>query len=131
MCKKCGYSGCSHDWVDQIDKSQVDRAVGVYEEIGAKYDIGYVYILQADNGLYKIGKTKTPRIRIALIRTASPVSIEIYQVFKSTEYHKAERRLHSLFDHCRERGEWFRLGPNELETINAIQGDHTLEPCYL
>ena len=76
-------------------------------------------------------KAKNPKARISTIRTSSPVRIEPYRVFLSTEYGHMEKRLYLLFKNFRELGEWFRLDDDELETIDTIQGDHTLLPCYL
>lgn len=112
-------------------KNEVERALEAYQELGVTADVGYIYILKATNGLYKIGKTQNLNNRIKTIRTASPVKIEVYRVFQSTEYSKIELHLHSLFSDFREIGEWFRLTDEELATIDEIQGDHTLLPCYL
>jgi predicted Zn-dependent protease with MMP-like domain len=112
-------------------KNEVERALEVYKELGIKADVGYVYILKAENGLYKIGKSRSPQTRVNNIRTASPVKIEVYRVFMSTEYSDTEIRLHELFADFREIGEWFRLTDEELLTIDEMQGDHTLTPCYL
>ncbi len=110
----------------------VDRFAKLYkEDFGLAADVGYVYILKAENGLFKIGKSRTPKIRIGNIQTASPVRITVYRVFKSSEYSHAEQHLHRLFADFREIGEWFRLTEEELLTIDEIQGDHTLLPCYL
>lgn len=112
-------------------KNPLEMALDVYRELGIKADVGYIYILKAENGLYKIGKSKDPGSRIASIRTSSPVALEIYRVFQSSEYSKQEKVLHRLFADLREFGEWFRLTDEELLTIDEIQGDHTLLPCYL
>jgi hypothetical protein len=112
-------------------KNEVERAIEAYGELGVKPDVGYIYILKAANGLYKIGKTQNLNSRIKTIRTASPVKIEVYRVFQSTEYSKIEIHLHRLFSDFREIGEWFRLTNAELETVDEIQGDHTLLPCYV
>jgi hypothetical protein len=112
-------------------KNEVERVLDVYKELGVKTDVGYIYILKAENGLYKIGKSKNPGSRINSIRTSSPVKLEVYKVFLSSEYNRQEKHLHRMFANLRELGEWFRLTDEELETINETQGDHTLLPCYL
>jgi Meiotically up-regulated gene 113 len=111
--------------------NEVEKAQSHYERESISYDLGYIYILKAANGLYKIGKTRNIAARINAIRTASPEKVEVYRVFQSTEYSRMEIHLHKMFANYREIGEWFRLTPEELETIDSIQGDHTLLPCYL
>lgn len=115
--------------MDEMD--EVEKAVRLYKELGVQADVGYVYILAAENGMFKIGKSRKPKIRIGTIQTASPVRISVYRVFKSSEYSHMEQHLHELFADFRKLGEWFALTEEELATIDAIQGDHTLLPCYL
>lgn len=112
-------------------RNEVERFLDAAKELGIKSSVGYVYILRAQNGLFKIGKTKDPKARFESIKTSSPERVEVYRVFLSSDYSETEARLHRLFSEFRELGEWFRLTDDELAAIDAIQGDHTLLSCYL
>lgn len=118
--------------MEEQEIDEVEKVVKLYESWGVKdYQVGYVYILKAENGLYKIGKSRSPQIRIGQIITASPVKITPCLVYKSTEYHKMERVLHEVFADEREIGEWFRLTDEDFECLFHMSGDHLLFPCYL
>ena len=109
---------------------QVDAIAEFYDQRGIKYNIGYVYIIKAENGLYKIGKSITPTSRISTLRTASPVDVQMYRIFKSSDYHYAEEVLHDQFSEKRERGEWFRLSEEDLKYLDAYVGnDHFFWLC--
>lgn len=112
-------------------KSEVEKALEFYKERGIKSNPGYVYILKADNGLYKIGMSSNPKGRIKAIRTASPVKVVLYRLFYSSNMADAEAMLHLMFEDFRVCGEWFNLSNVELEILNDREGDHILEHCYI
>jgi hypothetical protein len=79
---------------------------------------GWVYLLKAENGFYKIGRSKNPRIRVsAITKAVAPFEIEeIHKAFY-TDCVKAEKELHEKFKDKRQRGEWFAL---TLEDVKAV-----------
>ena len=109
----------------------VDRAAELNKGYGIKVDVGYVYVLKAENGLYKIGKTHNLQSRLSNIRTASPLHLEIYRVFKCVNCGYAESDLHDFYSDFREKGEWFRLGNKQLEDLEKWADELYLCPCYL
>lgn len=111
--------------------NEVEKVTQFYKERGIKHNVGYVYVLKADNGLYKIGKSKDPSGRIKSLYTASPAKLEIYRIFLSSDYHAAEEALHEEFKDYREVGEWFRLPQVELDSLNSRPDDHFLLSCYI
>ena len=118
--------------MEKQEIDEVEKVVKLYESWGVKdYQVGYVYVLKAENGLYKIGKSRSPQIRIGQIITASPVKITPLLVYKSTEYHKLESVLHMIFAEEREIGEWFRLSDEDFLVLAHMSGDHFMFPCYL
>lgn len=112
-------------------ENDVERMTKYFREKGIPHDPGYIYVLKAENGLYKIGKTKNVKKRISAIKTASPVKIEIHLLFQSSDMNKAEGMLHEMFSEFREIGEWFRIGEKEFQRIYEREGDHILLRCYM
>jgi hypothetical protein len=86
---------------------------------------GYVYILKADNGIYKIGRTINLDNRIFDIGIKVPMKIDLYHSFISSDYINAEKILHEKFSDKRDHGEWFHLTKNDLTYISGI-GDNSI-----
>jgi hypothetical protein len=79
---------------------------------------GYVYLLEAENGLYKIGRSKHPRFRIAeLTKAVAPFQIKAIHTAWYPDCHKAERELHIQFSEQRRRGEWFALTAADVKAV--------------
>lgn len=70
----------------------------------------YVYLMQSDTGLFKIGISKDPRKRLAQIKSLSGVDVKLI-AFYATEgpARDVEKRLHKLFESYRTLGEWFKF----------------------
>lgn len=73
-------------------------------------DTQYVYLMQSENGLFKIGISKDPRKRLAQIRTGSGVEVELVAFYLTDgPARDVEKKLHKLFDKYRLLGEWFKF----------------------
>lgn len=85
-----------------------------------------VYFIGAENGLIKIGRSKNPKKRLRLIKTMSPISLELLGVIDCgrKESVSLERRLHLKFKDLRVHGEWFKPG---TELLCFIWSDERLE----
>lgn len=84
------------------------------------YKIGYVYLIKAENGLYKIGRSKTPDARISTItKTIGPMEIQTIHTAFYPDCYKAESELHQMFKEKRRRGEWFELTDKEVMAVIA------------
>lgn len=83
--------------------------------------IGFVYLILAENGLYKIGKAKNIDTRLKPFTVNFPMKWELVYNFKSNDYSAAEMKLHEVFADKRDVGEWFRLSPEDVEYITSIQ----------
>jgi hypothetical protein len=78
----------------------------------------YLYLVMAENGLFKMGKTWRLNNRIAQIRTASPIACELFCVIEYDEREgDAEKIYHNMFANRRVRGEWFALSKGDLLKI--------------
>lgn len=82
---------------------------------------GSVYLLRADNGLFKIGRSVVPESRAAELQTASPVAISLIHVISTSDCVELERLLHVHFSGRRVRGEWFELSPGDVELIRQVR----------
>lgn len=82
---------------------------------------GFVYLIRADNGVYKIGKTKLLGPRVNWLAVNLPYSIKVIHVIKTQDMDDMERWLHAQFQDKRLGGEWFDLDDAEVEHIKGIR----------
>ena len=82
---------------------------------------GYVYLILAENGLYKIGKAKNITERMKPFSVEFPMRWELVHSFHSDNYTAAEMNLHEKFQDRRAVGEWFGLAPEDVAYITALQ----------
>lgn len=85
----------------------------------------YVYIIQSELGLYKIGRSKHPQKRIKQLQTSSPYKLKlIHTILCNTRpaFH-LENRLHSLlrFNKTISRNEWFKLDSSTIDWLLSIK----------
>lgn len=78
---------------------------------------GFVYILQSDRGLYKIGRTVDPASRAKTFGIQLPFEVEFVLLIKSDDYSGLEARLHERFAKKRVNGEWFKLSGKDIEEL--------------
>jgi len=81
-----------------------------------------VYLMRAENGLIKIGKTITVEQRLRQINMMSPVDIELFCVFDSLFGDELEKELHAAYACKRVKGEWFALSQRDLNEIVTSYG---------
>ena len=84
---------------------------------------GFVYVIRADNGLIKIGRSckENLRRRFQSIRTASPVPVKIVALFRPNDANEYENRLHRRFYHSRSHGEWFHPTEQLLSFVAGLR----------
>jgi len=84
-------------------------------------DTRYIYLmLNLRNGLFKIGKSKTPYKREKTLHSEEP---EILLLFVEPESElNSESKLHTFFKEKRVRGEWFKLTINDLMNFKKLIG---------
>jgi hypothetical protein len=79
---------------------------------------GFVYLIgNRKFGWYKIGKAKTPDIRIQHVGILLPFSIELIALWKVENPLGCERIMHSLYASYRINGEWFGFFPETLQNL--------------
>jgi hypothetical protein len=82
---------------------------------------GYVYLICAENGLYKIGKAKDIKKRLNPFSVKFPMEWKLVHSFHSDDYSSAEEELHWQYHDKRAVGEWFKLEHEDVEHITGIQ----------
>ena len=82
-------------------------------------DAGFIYVLCAGNGYYKIGKTVDPESRLKSYATHLPESPEIITVRRVNSMAKFEEGLHEFYHQYHIRREWFRIPPEHAEWLHA------------
>ena len=79
---------------------------------------GYVYLIGTPVfGWYKIGKSKTPTIRVKDLGILLPFKIKVIGVWKAADHHLMEQTLHEMFANNRINGEWFEFERKEVYKI--------------
>ena len=81
---------------------------------------GFVYLM-FDGELWKIGKALNIASRKKQLERQVGKPLELLHSIKSDDYSRAEAEMHFRYKHCRIRGEWFNLSPQELKAIHEIK----------
>lgn len=89
------------------------------EERGRVPKPGFVYLLKADNGLYKIGKAKEIDSRLTQIKPALPYELELVVYYQTADMTYSELHWHEHFADKRKNGEWFALTETDVKTFKA------------
>jgi len=92
----------------------IERWRNVHSEPRSKT---HVYLMKHSNGLTKIGCSSNPKARERTLQAEDP-RLEMICCFKA--HNHVEKRLHSIFQDLRVRGEWFRLEERHVEWIMLI-----------
>ena len=105
-------------------KSVTCDEFGYIEDVQLYNDFsGYIYLIQAANGLTKIGKSADVHKRLNQIKANSPVDVKlIYSKFVK-DADAEEKWLHKLYSGQRIRGEWFRLDDLDVADIRESLQD--------
>ena len=81
---------------------------------------GYIYIIKAETGEYKIGRSKNVPRRMSLFAVKLPFDFEIIHTFPCFDMVEAERQLHYIYRLRRIRGEWFDLSKMDVTVLKSI-----------
>lgn len=84
---------------------------------------GYVYAMLADNGLVKIGKSKTPGIRLDRLDVVLPYRMSLLCCFAADDALAEEKALHERFTDRRVNGEWFDLTNADITYLKTLDED--------
>lgn len=81
---------------------------------------GYVYIIRADTGQYKIGRTNNVPNRMKLFTVKLPFNFEIIHCFPCEDMYETEAWLHDFFAEKRTNGEWFNLSQADADSLKSV-----------
>ncbi len=80
--------------------------------------MGYVYLIGTPTfGWYKIGKSKTPEVRVKDLGILLPFKVRVFGVWKAKNHHLLEQTLHEIYAANRINGEWFEFAKKEVYII--------------
>lgn len=106
---------------EEHEREQMEYRAAQRAEKKQKSNPGYVYLVGAENGNYKIGKAKNVDERVNTFGVKLPIKTWLVHSFASNDYSKAEAALHEQFAEKRTHGEWFLLAGEDVEYIKGIQ----------
>jgi hypothetical protein len=82
-----------------------------------KPSYGFVYLLKAHRGEYKIGRTNLVDRRQSELGATASVQLERVHVITTDDPSGVEAYWHKRFQDKRMRGEWFRLSPADVKAF--------------
>jgi hypothetical protein len=91
-------------------------------EADEKRRSGFVYLIFADTGEYKIGSSINPGNRIKSLSVQSPFEYKLIHIFPADNMKQAEKVLHEKFANKIKRSEWFSLNSDDVDLIRRIIG---------
>lgn len=79
---------------------------------------GYVYLIGSSVfGWYKIGKSKTPEVRVDALGILLPFSVELFGMWESEDRSAFESAMHARYGIHHRHGEWFSFTPIQVLDI--------------
>lgn len=83
-------------------------------------DSGYVYLIHASTGMYKIGKAKNPQARFSSLQTGNPGQLDLICTISSDSTSILEHNIHQRFINKHVRGEWFNLSDEDVAYLKTM-----------
>lgn len=111
------YSYTSSDDIDYMNRQR-----SVNNSIRAEKQ-GYVYLMLASNGYYKIGRGYDVEKRREGHQRDYPLQMDIVHSFLCKDCVSAETKLLRMFKEKRLQGEWFSLDKSDVDFILGITDD--------
>ena len=94
---------------------------------GTRQKDGFVYLLKAVDGSYKIGKTLNPKSRKKTFDVRLPFKVDYVHTIETDDMHALEKALHLRFADKRLRGsEFFSLTPDDVQFIVSLGSKCTI-----
>jgi DNA-binding XRE family transcriptional regulator len=79
-----------------------------------------VYLIRAGDGLYKIGKAKSPKRRMANFQIGSPLKLVLVHAIETPHASVMEMYFHQQYAAKRHIGEWFALTDSDMEYFAGL-----------
>lgn len=103
-------------------KTYVGEMPVISDEDIAKDRFGYVYLVRAQSGEYKLGRSSDVKARMRNFATLAPFEFDLIHKFPADDCRKAEGILHKRFSEKRIKREWFDLDQPDVSTICELSG---------
>src|SRR5207237_9317414 len=81
---------------------------------------GYIYLVKAGDGYYKIGRSQNVEVRMKEIGLQLPFPFEVLHIIPAKDMYGSERKLHEQYAPCHLNGEWFALTEEDVQAIRSI-----------
>jgi hypothetical protein len=92
--------------------------LGDIEADAKLHKLPMVYVLEANHFEYiKIGYAKSFKKRLFNIQSGCPFKLRLWLGIFTPRFVEVEKYLHSKFNHCKVRGEWFSPSDNDLDEL--------------
>jgi hypothetical protein len=85
-----------------------------------RHQVTHIYLIEGQPEHFKIGKSKNVLSRLSSLGTGLPHKPRLIHSFPAKTPARAESVLHQKFKDKRLNGEWFRLTPEDVEWVKAI-----------
>lgn len=105
----------SQDRELEEEECESESAIGL-----PKIRPGYIYLIKAGDGYYKIGRSKNVEVRMREIGLQLPFPFEVLHVISTKDMYRGEDDLHNRYAHCHLNGEWFALTEEDVQAICSI-----------
>ena len=102
---------------DEKETHRVEQENWRLRYIQQHKDIQGVYLIRAENGITKIGKTTDINSRFASMKSLSPLPLELVGFIKTFDEDRLEKELHNKYSFKRSHGEWFHLDGDDISEI--------------
>jgi hypothetical protein len=90
-----------------------------------RYRAGFVYLIEASNGTYKIGRTNNPENRMKTFGVKLPFDIEYLAVIQTDDMYLLEKTLHDRFAGKRLNGsEFYQLDADNVAYVVSLTLPH-------
>lgn len=88
---------------------------------------GFIYLIKAETGHYKIGRTKSIPDRMNFFGVKLPFKFELLKTIQVNDMYYFEGWLHKFFEDERVNGEWYALEDISVENLMGLTVQADLE----
>jgi Meiotically Up-regulated Gene 113 (MUG113) protein len=79
----------------------------------------YLYLISCER-FFKIGITGNVPARLSQLYTGNPFDMDVVSVYEFQNAEPVEQSIHQRFDVKRQRGEWFNLSQEDVDSFHEI-----------
>src|SRR5262245_52461929 len=108
-------------WLARQLERELNEAGGVaVARRRAQSPRGYVYLIEGDEGCFKIGKSRNPDARVLQLAAGFSGDLGLVHQIQTDDMRWLEGLLHRKFAGQRIRGEWFALDDKDLARLSRV-----------